>query len=47
MLSNSYCEELSKLQDDVFPFPFEEAKHILEFELKKPLKMGLFFLQVM
>jgi ubiquinone biosynthesis protein len=33
-----YCEECQKLQDRVTPFPFEQAKRIIESELKKPLK---------
>jgi len=31
-------EELSKLQDDVQPFPFAEARTIIEAELKAPLE---------
>ena len=32
-----FIGELSKLQDSVTPFPFEEAKKIVEFELKNPI----------
>lgn len=38
LVPKEYCEEFSKLQDDVKPFPTEEAKKIIEKELKKPLK---------
>lgn len=33
-----FIHELSKLQDDVPPFPFEEAKRIVESELREPLE---------
>jgi ubiquinone biosynthesis protein len=37
ILPPDYIRELSKLQDDVPPFPFEEAVIILETQLKRPL----------
>ena len=37
LIPHQYCDELSKLQDDVKPFPFEEVKHIIKAELKKPI----------
>ena len=33
-----FIHELSKLQDEVPPFPFEEAKRIVESELREPLE---------
>ncbi len=38
VLPPEYCDEFSKLQDSVKPFPFSKAKVIIESELKKPLK---------
>ncbi len=38
LVPQEYCEEFSKLQDAVPPFPYEEARKILEKEFKKPLK---------
>ena len=37
LIPKEYCEEFRKLQDDVAPFPTEEAKKIVEEELKKPI----------
>jgi ubiquinone biosynthesis protein len=37
LLPAQYCEELSKLQDNVKPFPGHQAKEIIEKELKKPI----------
>jgi ubiquinone biosynthesis protein len=37
LIPPEYCEELRKLQDDVPPFLFEEAKDVIESELKKHL----------
>jgi ubiquinone biosynthesis protein len=37
LIELEYCEECQKLQDDVKPFSFEEAKKIIEAEFKKPL----------
>ena len=37
ILPEAFIEELKKLQDEVEPFGFEEVKHIIEKELKKPL----------
>jgi ubiquinone biosynthesis protein len=38
LIPKEYCDEFSKLQDNVKPFSAEEAKKIIEHELKKPLK---------
>jgi ubiquinone biosynthesis protein len=38
LIPAEYCEELSKLQDKVHPFPAKEAIAIIEKELNKPLK---------
>jgi ubiquinone biosynthesis protein len=38
LIPKEYCEEFSKLQDNVKPFPHERAKEIIEEELKKPIK---------
>ena len=38
LIPAEYCEELSKLQDKVHPFPAKEAIAIIEKELGKPLK---------
>lgn len=38
LIPKEYCDELSKLQDDVEPFPYEEVEHIIKAELKKPVK---------
>ncbi|MEK6983499.1 MAG: AarF/ABC1/UbiB kinase family protein [Nanoarchaeota archaeon] len=38
LIPSEYAEELSKLQYSVKPFGFEEAKQIIESELKQPLK---------
>jgi len=32
-----YCDELSKLQDDVEPIPYSEIEHVIKSELKKPV----------
>ncbi|MFH1063663.1 MAG: AarF/ABC1/UbiB kinase family protein [Candidatus Woesearchaeota archaeon] len=37
LIPQDYCDELSKLQDTVKPFPGDEAVKIIESELKKPL----------
>lgn len=37
LLPESFIREFSKLQDVVPPFPFSEAKKIIESELKKPI----------
>jgi len=37
LLPKEYCEEFSKLQDEVKPFPFTKVKQIIELELGKPL----------
>ncbi len=37
LIPKEYCDEFAKLQDNVKPFPFEDAKKIIENELKKPL----------
>ena len=37
-MPKEWAEELAKLQNTVAPFPFEEAKAIIEQELKCPLK---------
>lgn len=38
LIPQEYCDEFSKLQDAVKPFPFSQVKSILEAEYKKPLK---------
>jgi ubiquinone biosynthesis protein len=38
ILPTDYVAELSKLQDDVAPFPFEQVRHVVESELKRPLE---------
>ncbi|HOD75225.1 MAG TPA: AarF/UbiB family protein [Syntrophorhabdaceae bacterium] len=38
ILPPDYIKELSKLQDDVPPFPFEEARTLLETQLRHPLR---------
>jgi len=38
LIPKEFCDEFSKLQDDVKPFPTEEAKKIVETELKKSIK---------
>lgn len=38
LLPESYINELSQLRDDVRPFPFEQAKAILEEEYGRPLE---------
>ncbi len=38
LVPEEYCDEFSKLQDEVPPFPGKEAEKIVEKELKKPLK---------
>src|SRR3989344_5033551 len=38
LVPQAYCDEFSKLQDAVPPFPGETAKKIVEQELRKPLK---------
>ncbi|MEA3378592.1 MAG: AarF/ABC1/UbiB kinase family protein [Nanoarchaeota archaeon] len=38
LLPVEYCDEFSKLQDDVKPFPYSSAKRAIEKELKQPLK---------
>jgi ubiquinone biosynthesis protein len=37
-MPKEWAEELAKLQNTVAPFPFEQAKSIIEQELKSPLK---------
>jgi ubiquinone biosynthesis protein len=37
LITASYANEFKKLQDEVPPFPFEEAKRIIETELDAPL----------
>jgi len=37
LIPKEYCDELSKLQDEVEPFAYEEVKHIIKAELKKPV----------
>ena len=37
LLPKEYCEEFSKLQDAVKPFPYEKVKQTIELELGKPL----------
>ncbi len=32
-----YCDELSRLQDNVQPFSFEEVEHVIKAELKQPI----------
>jgi len=37
LIPREYCDELSKLQDEVEPFSYEEVEHVIMAELKKPL----------
>ncbi len=37
LIPKEYCDELSKLQDDIEPFSFEEVKHVIKAEFKKPI----------
>lgn len=37
LIPQEYCDEFSKLQDDVKPFEYEDVKNIVEEELRKPL----------
>ena len=37
LIPRDYCDELSKLQDDVEPFPYKEVKHVIEAEFNKPI----------
>lgn len=37
LVPKEFCNEFKELQDAVPPFPFEQAKKIIETELKKPL----------
>jgi len=37
LVPQEFCEEFKILQDNVPPFPFEQAKKIIETEFKKPL----------
>ncbi len=37
LVTKEYSEEFSKLQDDVKPFPFNQAKRIIESELGRPI----------
>ncbi len=37
LIPEAFCIELRKLQDDVKPISFLEAKRVIEYELKKPL----------
>ncbi|MEM4244972.1 MAG: AarF/ABC1/UbiB kinase family protein [Candidatus Nanoarchaeia archaeon] len=37
LIPQEYCDEFSKLQDDVKPFPYEDVKQIVEEELKMPI----------
>lgn len=44
LITAQYAKEFKKLQDEVPPFPSQEAKRIIEEELKQPLeKVFLFF----
>src|SRR4030042_1054576 len=38
LIPREYLYELSKLQDDVEPFSYEEVEHVIKAELKKPVK---------
>ncbi len=38
LIPQEYCDEFSKLQDNVKPFPFSQVKIIIEEQLKKQLK---------
>jgi ubiquinone biosynthesis protein len=38
LIPKEYCDELSNLQDDCEPFPYEEVEHVIKAELKKPVK---------
>lgn len=38
LIPNRYCEELSKLQDEVRPFSYKQAKQIIETETKQKIK---------
>ena len=37
LIPHEYCEELSKLQDDVKPISFEEVNHVIKAEFMKPV----------
>ncbi|MBN2141813.1 AarF/ABC1/UbiB kinase family protein [Candidatus Woesearchaeota archaeon] len=37
LIPKEFCEELSKLQDSVEGFSYEEVRHIIKHELKKPI----------
>jgi ubiquinone biosynthesis protein len=37
LVPRKYCDEFSKLQDKVKPFPLEEAKDLIKKELRKPI----------
>ena len=38
LIPREFCDELSKLQDSVEPFSFEEVEHVIKAEFKKPIK---------
>ena len=38
LLSEDYCQELKKLQDDTTPVPFEEIRDVVEQELKAKIE---------
>lgn len=38
LLSEDYCRELKKLQDDTTPVPFEEIRDVVEQELKAKIE---------
>ncbi|QPM67801.1 ABC1 kinase family protein [Atribacter laminatus] len=38
LLSEDYCRELKKLQDDTTPVPFEEIREVVELELKAKIE---------
>ncbi|MBN2458919.1 AarF/ABC1/UbiB kinase family protein [Candidatus Woesearchaeota archaeon] len=37
LIPKEFCDELSKLQDEVEPFHYEEVEHVISYELKKPI----------
>jgi ubiquinone biosynthesis protein len=37
LIPKEYCDELGKLQDSFEPIPYNEVKHVVESELKKPM----------
>ncbi len=38
LIPREYCDELSKLQDDCEPVPYNEIEHVIKAELKQPVK---------